>query len=185
MRRFLLVIMIAVFLVLMAQAAGAGGWAVGTLDEASPELRAGKPTAVGYTIRQHGRTPVDLENTAIRLRSLTTGELLVFPGRRSGAVGHYIADVIAPEAGEWTWELDMADFRLQPLGTVTVLASNAPVAPAAQPVSTPSAANPDDNVSALRRVGLPVLAAIACGVFASQVFLTVRRRRDIPVPANQ
>src|SRR5262245_9303995 len=118
MRRFVIALTLVLFAVFVPKPASAGGWAVGTLDDASPALQAGKPTIVGYTIRQHGRTPVDLDGTGIRMRSAATGEVREFPGHQSGAVGHYVAEVVAPAAGEWSWELDMADFRLQPLGTV-------------------------------------------------------------------
>ena len=185
MRRIVIALTLVLFAVLVPNPAGAGGWAVGTLDDASPVLQAGKSTAVGYTIRQHGRTPVDLEGTGIRMRSRATGEVHEFSGRRSGAVGHYVADVVVPAAGEWTWELDMADFHIQPLGTVTVSGASALASPS-EPVSTPavtSTAAPE--APAWRRIGLHLLAAVAVGLFASQLFLTVRKRRDMPVPASQ
>ncbi|MEO8162945.1 MAG: hypothetical protein ABI590_04110, partial [Ilumatobacteraceae bacterium] len=47
--------------------ATAGGWAVSTLDEV-PVPIAGEPIDVGFTIRQHGITPVDIsENVGITI----------------------------------------------------------------------------------------------------------------------
>ena len=185
MRRIVIALTLVLFAVLVPNPAGAGGWAVGTLDDASPALQAGKPTAVGYTIRQHGRTPVDLQGTGIRMRSRATGEVHEFSGRRSGPVGHYVADVVVPAAGEWAWELDMADFQLQPLGAVTVSGASALASPSGYAAPHEVMSSAAEDAPAWRRIGLPLLAAVAVGLFASQVFLTVRKRGDIPVPASQ
>jgi hypothetical protein len=185
MRRIVIALTLVLFAMLVPNPAGAGGWAVGTLDDASPALQAGTRTAVGYTIRQHGRTPVDLDGTGIRVRSLATGEMREFPGRRSGAVGHYVADVVVPVAGEWAWELDMAEFHLQPLGTVTISGASVPASPAARARPPEAISTAADDAPAWRRIGLPLLAAVAVGVFASQVFLILRKRRGLPVPASQ
>jgi hypothetical protein len=184
MRRIIVVLAFAVFALLLAAPAHAGAWAVGTLDDASPVLAPGTPTAVGYTIRQHGRTPVDLEDTAIRMRSKITGETVAFPGRSAGAVGHYVADVVVPSAGSWTWELDMAQFGSQQLGMIAVADPGAPIAQPAGVSSPPPTASAGDGVPAWRRVGLPLLAAAAVGVFGAQLVATVRRRRE-PVPLAQ
>ena len=53
-----------VLLLLLAPAALAGGWAVSTIDPMATPA-AGAPIDVGFTIRQHGMTPVDLADVAI------------------------------------------------------------------------------------------------------------------------
>ena len=80
----------------------AGGWAVTTLDPIAGELTPGKSAAIGYTVRQHGQTPVNVADTGIEIRP-ATGSPTFFPGRRQGTVGHYVATVTVPAAGaEWT-----------------------------------------------------------------------------------
>jgi hypothetical protein len=185
MRRIVFVLALTLVALFVAAPAYAGGWAIGTLDEASPALTAGESRPIGYTILQHGRTPVDLQDTGINARSLTTGEVVEFAGRGTGEVGHYVADVKLPAAGMWAWSLGMDWFGDQDLGTITVVAPGAPVAAPATP-ETPSsvAASTSSEPSSLRRIGLPVLAAVACGLFASQLSLTVRRRHSQPVAAR-
>ena len=57
----------------LAPPALAGGWAVTTLDGAPAVFRAGQSQTVGFTIRQHGVTPVRAEQLG--------GEVAVGDGR--------------------------------------------------------------------------------------------------------
>ena len=52
-------------LLLMGGAAVAGGWAVTTLDPIAHQPVAGGSTPIGFTVRQHGATPIAIDNTAI------------------------------------------------------------------------------------------------------------------------
>lgn len=108
-----------VALLVLAPGAFAGGWALTTLDAVATPPSAGEPAAVGYTIRQHGMTPVDLADTGIAVTD-RDGATTFFPGRRSGPVGHYLAEVTFPAAGRWTWSVRMDWFGEQPLGGVDV-----------------------------------------------------------------
>ena len=89
-----------VLLVVVAPAAWAGGWAVSTLDPMSAPV-AGVPTDIGFTIRQHGVTPVDLDDVAIVVTA-PSGETTVFPAKGDGVEGHYVASVTFEE-GQSTW----------------------------------------------------------------------------------
>jgi hypothetical protein len=122
-------------------AATAGGWAVTTLDPLPAAPTAGATMAVGFTIRQHGVTPVDfstwgevpdvavvVESTAGPLRFVATAE---------GTPGHFVADVTFPEAGTFTWSVEQGPFAPQELGTISVAASSE----RATPASTSSAAS--------------------------------------------
>ncbi len=64
-------------LLALAPAASAGGWAVSTLDPMTTPT-AGVPTDVGFTIRQHGVTPVDLDDVAIAVTD-SSGATNVYP----------------------------------------------------------------------------------------------------------
>ena len=56
MKRMLACVVVVLFSVLPS-AAGAGGWAVASLDPI-PTVRAGQSVDVGFRLLQHGRTPV-------------------------------------------------------------------------------------------------------------------------------
>ncbi|MGH2379588.1 MAG: hypothetical protein ACRDGT_14115, partial [Candidatus Limnocylindria bacterium] len=99
----------------------AGGWAATTLDEVPPDVRAGDTYQIGYTIRQHGVTPVNVDKTEIRLTSPDGAKTLSYAGVREGATGHYVAKVTFPYEGAWSWSVTQGRFGAQPLGTVKVL----------------------------------------------------------------
>lgn len=102
----------------------AGGWAVTTLDTLPPDISAGQTYTIGWTIRQHGVTPVDVERlggtTELIATSPDGSRTLSFAGRRDGDTGHYAAKVTFPSEGTWTWKVTQAPFQPQPLGTVVV-----------------------------------------------------------------
>jgi hypothetical protein len=82
----------------------AGGWAVITLDELPSNLVAGKPFTVGFTVLQHGRTPMtDLHPTITS--TLNKEQVLVLDAEPEGKPGHYIATVTLPKEGEWQWSI--------------------------------------------------------------------------------
>lgn len=106
-----------------ASSASAGGWAITTLD-AVPSPSASEPFDVGFTILQHGTTPVDLEGVAINVE-LASGTTERFPAAQQGAPGHYVATVVLPADGDYTWSVQPGWFEEQPLGTLTVGAAAA------------------------------------------------------------
>ena len=152
----------------------AGGWAVITLDQVPTDVRAGETYRVGYTALQHGITPVQSAQTAIRARS-ADGQTLSFSGKPQGAPGHYVAEVRLPQPGEWTWQAD-AGFGPQNLGTLTVLPPGQ--APAAPEVARPAAGTAAQTAPPFgTRLALPLLplATVCAGVlFLAQLWETVR-----------
>lgn len=100
-------------------AASAGGWAISTLD-ALPVPIAGEPIDVGFTIRQHGVTPVDLtENVGITI-TLAGGTAHYFPAAGDGTIGHYVARVEFPSEGRYQWSIRQGWFAEQDLGQIDV-----------------------------------------------------------------
>ncbi len=96
-----------------------GGWAVTTIDSV-PTPIPGQPIDVEFTIRQHGVTPVDLdEGVSITVTSADRTNQ-VFPATTTDLVGHYVAAVIFPAAGDFTWSVQQGWFAPQDLGTITV-----------------------------------------------------------------
>ena len=113
-------VLAAMLMLALPSAALAGGWAVTTLDSVPDGFEAGQTYAIGYTIRQHGVTPVSVDRTEIRVTHSESGKRLSYRGVPEGPVGHYVAKVTIPAAGTWTWDVTQGPFEAQPLGTLSV-----------------------------------------------------------------
>jgi hypothetical protein len=123
MRRLTLAFFVfALALTALATPALAGGWAVTTFDDMPGQIVSGKEYALGYTIRQHGATPVNVAKTEI-VAVAVSGRTLSFPGRSDGALGHYVASVFFPAGGTYTWQVTQGDFAAQDLGKLSVIAA--------------------------------------------------------------
>lgn len=110
----------------------AGGWAVITLDELPTGVVAGEPFTIGFTVLQHGRTPMtNLEPTVTA--GLALVEKLVVYAEPEGKPGHYAATIRFPKEGEWEWSIQAFTMD-QPMPVLTVAAPSA--ASASQPVKT-------------------------------------------------
>ena len=151
--------------------AQAGGWAVTTLDPL-PAAQPGEPMSVGFTIRQHGVTPVDLTDVAIVVYS-ADGAPLTFPARSDGTLGHYVADVTVP-AGTHRWEVVQGSFGPQDLGPLVVGGSTTAAAPPAG--SEPRWPQPV-------RFGLLALTAASAAVFVVALVGLVGGRQRRPASA--
>jgi cytochrome c551/c552 len=106
----------------------AGGWAATTIHPISRGAVAGTPLRVTFTIRQHGRTPVRIDDVALELIAPGGGK------RRVQAVplaetGRYAATVTFPRVGTWRWQVIQGWFAPQPLGTIDVAADRASARP--------------------------------------------------------
>ncbi|HUF00169.1 MAG TPA: c-type cytochrome [Anaerolineales bacterium] len=103
--RFRIALGFAVLLSLVfAIPAFAGGWAVITLDELPSGVAAGKPLTVGFTVLQHGKTPIDGLAPTITA-TLLKEEQFVVNAEPSGKPGHYTATLTFPKAGDWRWSI--------------------------------------------------------------------------------
>jgi hypothetical protein len=146
----------------------AGGWAVTTLD-AVPAARPGQAVEVGFTIRQHGITPIDLDEGVAVVVDTGSGTQS-FPAARAGAPGHYVATVVFPEAGTFTWAIEQGWFGPQELGSINIAA--------------PDAGASDHRFPATLRYGLAAVAAALAAVAVADVLARRRRHhRQTPVAA--
>jgi hypothetical protein len=126
------------FLAAPMPSALAGGWAVTTLDSV-PAPGAGEEVEVGFTIRQHGVTPVRPDgDVGIEITS-PTGVTRYFPGRPSGPTGHFLAAVVFPETGTFTWTARQGWFAPQPLGSVVIGSRSAGATPTGDHYRWPAA----------------------------------------------
>ena len=163
-------------LLAVAVPAAAGNWAVTTLDTLPSEgFRAGETYRLGYTIRQHGQTPFAGAKTGIRIRSATDGADHTFGAVPEGAIGHYVAEVRFPRAGEWSWEVIQAPFEPQKLGTISVGPAPAPDRP---PVSASLVERGSADLTVLW-IALPVATLLAVALFAHRLVMFARQRRSV------
>jgi hypothetical protein len=102
--------------------ASAGGWAVASLD-AAPSAVAGEPTEVGFTILQHGETPVNLSGGVGIEIVRPDGATEFFPAVND-RLGHYVAAITFPDEGSYAWDIHMDWFGVQHIGRIEVAASD-------------------------------------------------------------
>jgi hypothetical protein len=166
-RRWIAMVVAALAALAVATAAQAGGWAVVVLDEVPGEARAGETQELGFTVRQHGHTPVDIHTwegdlPTLMARHTETGETLMATARKDGAVGHYTVSVTFPKAGVWAWEIIPAPFagtRFEPLTVLEAAPSRG--ASQASPVA----------------IGRVALAASGAALLLAAAALALRSRR--------
>jgi hypothetical protein len=97
----------------------AGGWAVITLDELPGDVVAGEPLTVGFTVLQHGRTP--MSDLAPSIIANSKEEQFVVPAEPDGKPGHYTATLTFPKEGDWSWSIQAFTME-QPMPVLRVAA---------------------------------------------------------------
>ena len=103
--RYRISIAIAILLTLVfAIPVFAGGWAVITLDELPTNIVAGEPFTVGFTVLQHGRTPMADIHPTITANLHKETEFVV-DAEPEGKPGHYTVTLTFPKDGEWQWSI--------------------------------------------------------------------------------
>ncbi|MFT3894987.1 MAG: c-type cytochrome [Anaerolineales bacterium] len=112
----------------------AGGWAVITLDELPSDLVAGQPYTIGFTVRQHGVTLMDGLYPVITANLNKETELSV-DAKSDGKPGHYIATMIFPKDGEWSWSIQAFTMH-QPMPALTVAAPSGVLIPKTEPLAS-------------------------------------------------
>ncbi len=164
----------AIALLALTTSAVAGGWAVTTFDQLPAEFHAGQPYALGYTIRQHGQTPIHVDRTEIVVSG--SDGTTVFTGTPEGAIGHYVARVTFPATGAYSWRVTQGAFAPQELGSVIVTAGTG-AAPSDTARTAPLTTDPVRGL-------LPFAAAAAALLFAWRLvtFAGTLRRRTVAAP---
>lgn len=117
---------VALAMAVVATTVEAGGWASVELDEPIGEVRAGRPVDVGFTVRQHGVTPIHaVSGQQVRAvfiaSSLETGERVERIAVPDKPAGHFRVQVVFPSAGRWQAEVTPEPFAGTRLAPVTVL----------------------------------------------------------------
>ena len=151
-----------------ATAVSAGGVAVVSLEEVPPPPNVGEEVTIGFTLMQHGVTPLLDEDVTLSGENTATGETVTATARPEGAPGHYVVSVTFPSDGTWHWRLTAVEWPTTAAGEMTPLTVQA--APAAAPAAaapTPAATTPAgiDPVFVLGGLLLAFLAGAFLGSF--------------------
>jgi hypothetical protein len=150
-------------LLLSAGAALAGGWATVTPDPGTVEPTAGETTTIGFTVLQHGKTPVGQGNVIVNATG-PDGQVVAFRARAQGVAGHWVVDMNLPAAGSWEWSVTMPE-QLE-------------VSTHLDPLQVSSAS----PIPAVGGSTLPILLAVAAGLVLALVLLL---RGDIRTIASR
>jgi hypothetical protein len=180
-------------LLLVASTALAGGWAVVTLDQPPGEIRADKPWSVGFTVLQHGVSPVhELDPTSpiepLIVAEHPSGRRLEVQATPTKKPGHFVAELTFPIDGSWTWTIYpnplAGETLFEPLTVMPAAAAvEQPAAESAAPVTQPVVmeaaqpiASPAVEEAGLALPGLLRWAAVGAALLALALFVIDRRR---------
>jgi plastocyanin len=129
MRPTVIALLVALSLIAVSAPTLAGGYAVVRLDEPPGDVVAGQPWRFGFMVRQHDVTPTNDVVPIVTATHRETGEEITATGRQEGAVGHFVAELTFPRAGEWKWEIlpdPFAETSFETLTVVDAVGSEAP-----------------------------------------------------------
>jgi hypothetical protein len=143
--------------VLPILSAYAGGWAVITLDELPSGVVAGEPLTIGFTVLQHGRTPMGGLYPTVTANLFKDDEFVV-KATSDGTPGHYTATLTFPKEGDWQWSIQAFTMdQAMPVLHVQAAGTTPPPTSAPLPAST----------KLLINIGMGALALGALGAFIS------------------
>ncbi len=189
-RRLIVGFVFAGAIVLSATPALAGAWATTEFDGPLPDLVAGSSSEFGFTVLQHGRTPVTSGEVGIILHSDFSEAEVFFVAEPVGPPGHYVAEVRAPNSGRWellvrqgTMPGTTAAFPDFPVGSVAVAATRggAAMAGASSAAASPTAVAPE--TIATERPGSSVVGwLVAAVVVAAGIGMSIAGQ---PLPAPE
>lgn len=144
-RRLMSFAVVLVAVMALAAPAVAGGWASVRLDGPPPPAFQEIPWTVGFMVKQHDISPVNLDEVFLEATHRETGELVRADAVQEGDIGHYTVTATFPLAGEWKWSITPVPFEGSSFATLNVLAGPSEGvsanAAAAQTVSGPHPAH--------------------------------------------
>jgi hypothetical protein len=160
MRKFL--IALALVAVAMPASAFAGGWATAGLAPPPGDIGAGDTWKAELTLLQHGQTPLEGVEPVVTIKNGSTDK--AFPAKATDKPGVYVAEVVFPSAGKWSYEVDDGFGQTHTFAPVSVAAGGG-----------------GDGIPILPISGGIVLALAAAGA----LFLLARRlRMRAPAPSH-
>jgi plastocyanin len=135
LRRAIAGLLLTIALVALSAPALAGGYAVVRLDEPPGDVLVATPWRFGFMVLQHDVSPNSDVTPVVRALHKVTGEEVTATGRQEGAVGHFVAEVTFPRAGEWKWSIEPLPYAETSFETLTVLESRSALSYPARIVS--------------------------------------------------
>jgi plastocyanin len=120
MPRKLLSSIVAFALLILSTPVLAGGYAVVRLDEPPGDVAAGTPWRFGFMVLQHDITPNSDVTPVVTAWNRETGEEITATGVQQGPVGHFVAEITFPSAGEWKWQIMPEPFAETSFETLVV-----------------------------------------------------------------
>lgn len=121
MKRAITALIVILALITVSAPALAGGWASVRLDEIPGDIPIGKPWKFGFMVLQHDITPNSDVTPIVRAVNKKTGKEITATAVQEGPVGHFVAELTLPEAGEWKWEVHPEPFAATTLETLVVV----------------------------------------------------------------
>jgi hypothetical protein len=99
-------LLLAFALVALAAPAGApaGGWATAGLSPPPDEVGAGDTWNAQITVLQHGRTPLAGVEPVVTIKNGSSDK--AFPAKPTDKPGIYLAKVVFPSDGKWSYVVD-------------------------------------------------------------------------------
>ena len=152
----------------LASVAVAGGWAQVTARTAPVDPPAGEPTAIGFSVSQHGVTPVSWPDLTVIATNETTGDTFRTKAEAKGPAGSYEATLTFPGAGEWTLTFDSNDLIMEGWTRLQVQPSSvaAPAAPGGAGAQNPTTAPAAPATDVMLVVLVLFVLAVGLGVAA-------------------
>ena len=145
-----------------------------SLDSLPGEIVAGQPLTIGFTVLQHGRTPLSGLDPEIHLNNTSSGEDFVVIAVDEGEAGHYSATFTLPESGNWRWSIQAFGMD-QPMPELTVLEPGALLS-RAQVDPTQSSASLSRQIAAAMPSSTMFVGLIGITVAGIGLIFTLRRR---------
>jgi hypothetical protein len=150
---------------IMATSALAGGWANAIMDTPPDDPGGpGQPITIGFTLLQHGVTPVDWGKAQVVLTNEATGRSVTFDAQPQGAVGHWVAEISLPADGTWSYEV-RHDLEIEMMGFDPITVGPAAAQAAGLPASTSVGVQPALLLAA-GFLSLLALAGVMAGIVA-------------------
>jgi hypothetical protein len=100
-----LLIPLALLALAAPSSAFAGGWATAGLSPPDGGVGAGDTWNAEVNILQHGETPLSGVSPTVTIRNATTGEAKTFAAKPTDEAGVYVAKVVFPSEGKWSYEV--------------------------------------------------------------------------------
>jgi hypothetical protein len=96
----------------------AGGWATAGVSPPPDDMGPGQTWDARIELKQHGVTPLDNVEPIVMISNGSTDKS--FPAKPTGEPGVYVAKVVFPSKGEWSYRVDDGFSQTHSFAPVTI-----------------------------------------------------------------